>query len=192
MALRQGHGTGKGQPRIEVLPADELPPALPSIADRADRGPDGRFLRGNTAQRSKLVRPGPRGHAALAVADDFAPFQRWGRRYAAHRRGELARAHGGTLSAGVSALIESAGEQLAASRYIHAKAAATGDATLFRQASQLANDARQNEHSAWELAAREASTHPALPRRGGQALLDQMKAEIAAAKQLTPPSDTNK
>jgi hypothetical protein len=156
MALRKGHGNGAGVPRVEVLPPDELPPASPSIADRPDRGPDGRFLPGNRAQRSKLVRPGPRGFAGLAVDPAFRPFQRWGRRYAAHRRAELAAAHGGTLSAGVGALIESAGAQLAASRFLQARASETGDPALFRQASALSNDARQNELAAWELAAREA------------------------------------
>jgi hypothetical protein len=156
MTLRKGHGTGAGAPRIEVMPADELPPASPNPTAPSNRGPDGRFLRGNTAQRDKLVRPGVRGFtSALAVHEDFAPFQRWGQRYASHRRTELATAHGGKLSAGVSALIESAGAQLAASRFVQAKASATGDADGFKRASALANDARQNELAAWELAARE-------------------------------------
>ena len=30
MALRAGHGAGGGQPRIEVLPPDELPAPVPS------------------------------------------------------------------------------------------------------------------------------------------------------------------
>lgn len=157
MSWRKGHGKGRGVPRIEVRPADELPAAAPAITDRRDRGPDGRFLPGNTAARSALVRPGPRGFtAALAVDPAYAPFQRWGRRYAAHRRVELADAHGGTLSAGVGALIESAGVQLGASRFLAAKAAETADAAMFKQASALSIDARQNELAAWELAAREA------------------------------------
>lgn len=152
MTLRRTHDAL----RPEVLRPDELPPASPSLAARAGRGPDGRFTRGNTEQRSKLVRPGPRGYAGIAVDASFAPFQGWGRRYASARRAELAAAHGGHLSAGVGALVESAGAQLAASRWCHAKASEKGDAALFKQASALANDARQNELAAWELAAREA------------------------------------
>jgi hypothetical protein len=161
MALRKGHGAGQGVPRIEVLPPDELPSVSLPFTVRADRMPDGRFAVGNAVQRSRVVRPGAKGHTSALTADEtFAPFQRWGRRYASHRREELASVHGGELSAGVSALIESAGEQLAASRYLHAKASATGDATLFKQSSALANDARQNELAAWELASREAAARP--------------------------------
>jgi hypothetical protein len=57
-------------------------------------------------------------------------------------------------------LIESAGAQLAASRYLHARASEKGEIALFKQASALANDARQNELAAWELAAREAKARP--------------------------------
>ena len=159
MALRSGHGRGAGVPRIEVLPADELPSASHAITDRPDRGADGRFVPGNRAARAGLVRPGPRGHTGAEIHPDYVPFARWGKRYASHRRRELAAAHGGSLSAGVSALIESAGVQLAASRYLAGRAAQTGDPDLFRRSSALANDARQNELAAWELAAREASVH---------------------------------
>ena len=156
MALQRSHD----RPRPVVLPPDELPPASPSSTVQTGRDANGRFAPGNTVQRSKLVRPGVRGHAALAVDATFAPFERWGRRYASHRRAELATSHGGTLSAGVSALIESAGAQLAASRYLHARASTTGDVALFRQSSAMANDARQNELAAWELAAREVKARP--------------------------------
>lgn len=160
MALRKGHGTGAGVPRVEVLPADELPPVTPAITVRRDRGPDGRFLPGNTAARSQRVRPGPRGTGALKAAPDFEVYERWGKRYAAHRREELAQAHGGSISAGVGALVESASLALAASRYLAAQAAQTGDPDLFKRSSALANDARQNELAAWELASREAKARP--------------------------------
>lgn len=50
MALRAGHGTGAGMPRIEVLPADELPVGLPDAArpeSPKDRDKRGRFAPGN-------------------------------------------------------------------------------------------------------------------------------------------------
>lgn len=160
MTLRKGHGTGAGVPRIEVLPADELPPVTPALTVRPGRGPDGRFLPGNTEARAQRVRPGPRGTGALRAAPEFEVYSRWGKSYARHRRGELARAHGGEISAGVGALVESASLALAASRYLGALAAQTSDPELFKRSSALANDARQNELAAWELASREAKVRP--------------------------------
>lgn len=49
---------------------------------------------------------------------------------------------------------------MASSRYLHHRATLTGDADLFKQASQLAQTARQHELAAWELAAREAQARP--------------------------------
>ena len=49
MTLRSGHGNGRGTPRIEVLPADELPVGVraPEQAIPAgERTPDGRFVKG--------------------------------------------------------------------------------------------------------------------------------------------------
>ena len=53
-------------------------------------------------------------------------------------------------------MVESAALAMAASRFVHCLASETGDAAMFKQASALANDARQNELAAWELAARES------------------------------------
>ena len=50
--------------------------------------------------------------------------------------------------------------QLAASHYLFAKAAETGDAALFGQASKLADAHRQNLLAAHELCAREAKQRP--------------------------------
>lgn len=161
MALRTGHGNGRGVPRVEVLPPDELPAATPSISARADRDPSGRFARGNTAGTAQRVHPGARGQLAIEKSDPTVrPFLAWGRRYASHRRRELAAAHGGHISAGVGAMIESAGLALASSRYLHARGAELADPELLKRASALANDARQNELAAWELAAREAGARP--------------------------------
>lgn len=166
MALRTGHGNGAGVPRVEVLPPDELPPASPSNADRSGRGSDGRFLPGNGIARAQKVRPAKYGTLVLELAKADPVYQtcaRWGSRYAAHRRVELAKAHGGELSAGVGALVESAGNALADSRYVRAKAAEKGDAALFKLAASLATEARQCELAAWELAAREAAARPRNP-----------------------------
>ncbi|MCA9594088.1 MAG: hypothetical protein KC776_12280 [Myxococcales bacterium] len=158
MTLRSGHGRGAGAPRVEVLPGDELPAASPAIAAPRERDALGRFVRGNTAARAQRVRPGPRGLVGVdKCSPDFRPFARWGARYGAHRRRELASAHGGEISAGVGAIIESAALAMAASRYLHVQASIKGEADLFKQAAQLAQTARQHELAAWELAAREAA-----------------------------------
>lgn len=157
MTLRTGHGNGAGVPRIEVLPADELPAATPADAVRSERGPDGRFLPGNTIARQQRVKPGPRGLVGIdRTSNEFRPFARWGARYGAHRRRELALAHGGQISAGVGAIVESAALAMAASRYLQTLASQTNNPDLFKQASQLASTARQHELAAWELASREA------------------------------------
>lgn len=161
MGLRKGHGTGAGVPRIEVLPPDELPPASPAHAEPPQRSADGRFLPGNRVGQAQRCRPSVRGAAGLdRAAPEYRTFQRWGQRYAAHRRRELAQLHGGHVSAGVGAIVESAALAMAAARYLQERASRECSADLFRQASQLAATARQHELAAWELAAREAQSRP--------------------------------
>jgi hypothetical protein len=156
--VRTGHGAGSGTPHVEVSPPDELSPATPAITVRAERNTNGTFAAGNTVARSKRCRVGNRGSTAVRTDPSYAPFERYGKRYASHRRSELALAHGGTISAGVGGLIETASVQLAQSRFLAAKAAETADGAMMKLSSGLANDARQNELAAWELAAREAKT----------------------------------
>jgi hypothetical protein len=118
-------------------------------------------VRGNTAGQNKRVKPGVRGALGLDKSDPrYKPFARWGARYGAHRRRELAAVHGGVLSSGVGAIVESAAMAMAASRFVQCLAAEKGDAELFKQASALASTARQHELAAWELAAREAQANP--------------------------------
>src|SRR5687768_6742078 len=157
MTVQRSHG----RPYPLVLPPDELPSVTPSFSARRERTPDGRFAAGNTVQRDKRLRPGPRGLVGVErCSDAFRPFARWGARYGAHRRRELASAHGGSISAGVGAIVESAAMAMAASRFVQSLAAESGDAELFKQAAALASTARQHELAAWELAAREAKAKP--------------------------------
>ncbi len=159
MTWRTGHGNGKGSPRIEVMPPDELPSASPAIADRPERTADGRFAKGNVVARAQRVRPGPLG--GVDTSDPrFRPFKAWGRRYAGHRRAELAKAHGGSISAGVGAIVESAALALAASRFAQHLGAESGDVDLMKRSADLGALARQHELAAWELAAREATARP--------------------------------
>ncbi len=164
MTLRSGHGKGRGMPRVEVMPPDELPPATPGAPARPDRDAQGRFVPGNRSGQQKRIKPGPRGLVGIdKTSPEFRPFARWGARYGAHRRRELASAHGGEISAGVGAIVESAALAMAASRFLSSRAAETGDAELFKQSSALASTARQHELAAWELAAREAQARPKTP-----------------------------
>jgi hypothetical protein len=173
MALRTGHGNGAGSPRVEVLPPDELPPATPALTVAPDRDQSGRFAAGNSVAKSKRLRPGLRGlTGAETTSPSYEPFARWGRRYGAHRRRELASVHGGELSAGVGAIVESAALAMAASRYLTHLAGQTGDADLFQRAARLAESARQHELAAWELAAREAQA-----RGPKTTVLDQIEAD---------------
>lgn len=179
MALRKGHGNGAGSPRIEVLPPDELPSATGSITVRSERTPDGRFAAGNTVSKSGRLRPRIGVTVSLETDSAIRPYLKWGRRYAAHRRNELALMHGGTISAGVGALIETASLELAHSRYLAARAAETCDADTMKRAASLADSARQNELAAWELAAREAKA----PGRQGQgSILARLTASNGGVK----------
>lgn len=159
--LRKAHGAGAAAlVRIETPPANELslPSASSSDTDVRDRDHNGRFLPQNTVARSSKIRPAKHGALVALEAKADPAWQtadRWGKRYAAHRRGEIAKAHG-AISGGASTLIESAGCVLADSRYIRAKGAQAGDPALLKLAASLAETAKQLELSAWELAAREA------------------------------------
>lgn len=167
---------GRRPVHIEVVRSRDLPPANPAPPARAQRDAHGRFVRGNTVGRAKRVRPATgalRGSAGLSHAHtDYAPFARWAVRYVARRLRELRHAHG-DVSTGVETIVDSAGQTMAASRFLQWRASQTGDVDLFRQASQLAETARQHELAAWDLAAREAT--PRGPRNAREALNARIK-----------------
>lgn len=156
------HGAAADGGRLvasETKPSDELRPAMPADSVRRDHGPDGKFVPGNGAAKAKRIRSGPRGALVSLIAKGDPVYQaaaKWGRRYGSHRRSELAMAHGGTISAGVGAIVESAAEMLADARYWRAKGIAEGNADYTRLSAQLIAQARGCERDAWELGAREA------------------------------------
>jgi hypothetical protein len=181
MALRAGHGRGKGVPRIEVLPADELPAgvAAPSRLE-APRDEAGRLLPGpgTTALASKggaaaaesrqlakllgLWEP-PEGH-------EYAPYARLAREWRdAHTKQLAATVGGGEVGPGPASIVATAALQLAASRWLSDIGAKDGDAKALLDGSRLANDSRQNLLAAHELAAKEA-----------MARLDDEKDDLAA------------
>lgn len=164
MALRSGHGSGAGQPRIEVLPADELPAGVAGperqkitvLRDAGGRVRDSRSAR-ELARRGGLAKAGTTRLASGlgltgALADErFRPYRGVAE---AFRRAQISRlagvVGGGECGPAPSSIIASAAWQLAASRYAYE---VLGDVQL---GSRLANDSRQNLLAAHELCAREA------------------------------------
>jgi len=183
MALRSGHGHGKGVPRVEVLPVDELPAGVPAPARLvAPRDAAGRLLPG--AGTTELARSGglaaaearqlgqllglwtpPEGHA-------FAPYARLGREWRDAHMAQLgATVGGGHVGPGPASIVSTAALQLAASRWLSDVGAEAGDAKSLLEASRLADASRQNLLAAHELCAREAQARPLTQR---QSLLDAL------------------
>jgi hypothetical protein len=174
MALRSGHGTGAGVPRVEVLPCDELPagaPAQARVASPGDRGEGGRFASGNgLAREGGLARAGKTrlaerlGLASLAAESAFSPYRASAESLRRAQCAELARTvGGGQCGPAPSSLVATAALQLAWSRFLSDQAAEAGSAPLALSASRLANDSRQNLLAAHELCAREAAARPRAP-----------------------------
>ena len=157
---REGHGAGAGRMHTESIPFDEARSATPADTVRSQHGPDGRFLPKNTVALAKRARVGRIGHRDYESDEEFAPFDRWGKAFAAHRRGELAKLHGGELSAAVGAVVEDEGLCRARSRFAHMKFATTKDRDWSREARAESTEARQLAKDAWQLAALEAAARP--------------------------------
>jgi hypothetical protein len=168
VALRSGHGKGAGRPRVEVLPADELPDGIPEEAgdgglDEPEHDARGRFKAGNTVS----AKGGRRKAGAIKLArrlgldeiasEAFAPYRSAAEAFRRHEVNRLAATVGaGYCGAGPASIVATAAMQRAASAYLSDVAGKTDDADLFIKASKLGNDSRQNLLAAHELCAREA------------------------------------
>jgi hypothetical protein len=172
MALRKGHGTGAGKPRIETLPVDELPAGVPenartvSRSDRRERGlfaPGNAFARAGGKARAGKTRLADRlGLHPLPEGSTFAPYKAGAVSFRRAQCAALAAmVGGGYCGPGPSACVASAALQLAWSRWFSDRAAETGNGDFALQASKLANDSRQNLLAAHELCAREAEARKA-------------------------------
>lgn len=159
MALRKGHGKGRGQPRIEVLPADELPPGIPA--------PDGFQLsrRARAKQRKRLSAIMGPGGAGVADHQNVAPYRALAEQL---QRDEVERlaleVGGGVCTVGVESLVTFWARQASSAAWARAmaeEATAGGDqrlaAYLASQAKAQEDSARQNRLAAHELCFREAS-----------------------------------
>jgi len=176
VTLRSGHGKGAGVPRIEVLPADELPvgvQAPPQAVARGERRPDGTFAPGArtiqaaggraTAGKTRLA--AKLGLATLPDDDAFAPYRRAAATFRRVQCAELARTvGGGACGPGPSSVVASAALALAWSRYLSDRASATGDPELAMRSARLGETSRQHLMAAHELCAREAAARPKAPR----------------------------
>jgi len=177
MALRKGHGTGAGVPRIETLPPDELPSPVPASVTVAD-GPVERRRNGTVASSAAARVLGRKGGLEKAkrvrlidslglrkLADDatFRPYRDAAEEFVSYHLAELAKQAGGSVGPAPSTMVASAALQLAASRWAFDRGAAENDAALIKLGSSLANDSRQNLLAAYELATREAQVRPRGP-----------------------------
>lgn len=173
MTLRNGHGNGAGQPRIEVLPPDELPAGMPAPCRSPQPPPAGE--RGRFAPGNHLAALGGKAKAGstrlarrlgLAELPDGAPFAPYKRSAAAFRRFHVARlaasVGGGQCGPAPASIVATSAWQLASSRYLF-DLIASGELgpDALKLASQLGNDSRQNLLAAHELCAREAKARPA-------------------------------
>lgn len=174
MALRTGHGTGKGVPRIEVMPADELPAGVPAPARQAaDRDESGKLRPGpgtsELARKAAKARHESAAHERqmarllglreLPDGHPYAPYACLARDWRdGHMRELAATVGGGEVGPGPASIVSSAALQMAASRFLHDVGSDACDAKMLLDAS------RQNLLAAHELAAREAKARsPALP-----------------------------
>jgi hypothetical protein len=182
VTLRNGHGSGAGVPRVEVLPADEQPAGVPAPARPAAlRDNAGRFQAG--AGTSELAREGARAaHESRQLAallglwtppDDhaFAPYARLAREWRdAHMATLSATVAGGSVGPGPASIVSTAALQMAASRWLFDRGAEAGDARMLTDASRLGDASRQGLLAAHELAAREAAARPRDPLAAHRAL----------------------
>lgn len=172
MTLRNGHGNGAGVPRVEVMPADELPAGVPAPArPDASRDGAGRFTPGrgtsDLARRAAKAAHESRQLAALLglweppEGHEFAPYARLAREWRdAHMSAVSASVAGGEVGPGPASVISTAALELAASRWLFDKGAKDGDAKVLLEAARLGDSSRQNLLAAHELAAREAKARP--------------------------------
>lgn len=171
MTWRNGHGNGAGVPRIEVLPADELPAGVPSDAQQISRPTHdkaGKFAKGNElarlgglARRGKTRLAERMGLAKLPEGSAFRPYKAAAVSFRRAQCAELAKTvGGGVCGPAPSSLIASAALQLAWSRYLGDVAAESGDPDMALKASRLAEASRQSLLAAHELCAKEATARP--------------------------------
>lgn len=192
MALRSGHGKGAGVPRVEVMPADELPdPVPPPVATTSPQRKGrqngacwdsdtarelGRLGGLAKARRVRLI--DSLGLKKIAENADFKPYRDAAEEFTTHHLAELAKQAGGSVGPAPSTMVASAALQLAASRWAFDRGAAENDPALIKLGSSLANDSRQNLLAAYELAVREARVRQDSPTSFADEVANANKAAL--------------
>lgn len=198
MTLRSGHGNGKGVPRVEVLPIDELPGPIPVQTAPLVRTSDGKIAdsatakalgaKGGKARHYKLKFIASLGLKDLPDEAEFKPYMRNAEDWLKAKSTELAAIAGGTVGVGVSSILSTAARQYAASIYLFDLGAAMGGvpgATLLHKAGILGNDSRQNLLAAHELAVKEGTLRAAMAAAG----LDAFEAIFSDDEQKEPSGE---
>lgn len=189
MTLRKGHGNGAGVPRIEVLPADELPAPVAVAPEPLARRSDGTIADSSAAkalgakgglakaQKKKLLQ----GMGLAHVADDnvFKPYYNAAQAWLDATIAIYAAMCGGALGPGPSALLGNAAIALAMSRYLSDKAVNTQDELHARQALRYWDAMKQQKLAAYELGVREAKMRSDLSDGNG---LDAFEAALREQK----------
>ena len=196
MALRKGHGTGAGVPRIEVMPPDELPdPVSVAVPAPAPAGPVVRREDGTIADSATAKALGARGGLAKAqkkkllqgmglveLAEDktFTPYYRAAQAWLDHQVQTYAQMCGGYLGSGPWGFLGNAAIALAMSRYLADKGFEAGDETITRQALRYMDAFKQQQLAAYELGVREAKMRADLKDQSG---FDAFEAALASQKE---------
>ncbi len=167
--IRTAHGNGASAlARVETPPVDELPAGIRSEygpSERSNRGPNGRFVKGNTAGRARRGQTRLSTALQLAKADDPGGMRKYIRAADAWRAAqadELARSvGGGYCGPGPTSILATAALALAASRFLFDQAVAEGgNPEKLTRAAKLGDSHRQALLTATALCAQEAETRP--------------------------------
>lgn len=166
MALRKGHGNGKGVPRIEVVPPDELPDPIPALPPPLARREDGTIADSETAkllgargglakaQKKKLLQG--MGLAELTEDKLFTPYYKAAQAWLDHQVENYAQMCGGYLGSGPWGFLGNAAICLAMSRYLADRGFEAGDEMITRQSLRYMDAFKQQQLAAYELGIREA------------------------------------
>lgn len=195
MTLRKGHGNGAGQPRIEVMPVDELPDPIPLQAPPLQRAEKGKIKdsatakelgrRGGLARQHKLRFIAALGLKKLPDEAELTPYIRNGEGWLKVKSAELAAIAGGNVGVGVSSILSTAARQYVASIYLFDLGTEIGGvsgANLMHKAGILGNDARQNLLAAHELAIKEGKLRAEMAQAG----LNPFEAIFSSADEAGP------
>lgn len=190
MALRKGHGNGKGVPRIEVMPPDELPDPVAALPPPLARREDGTIADSETAkklgargglakaQKKKLLQG--MGLAELVEDKLFTPYYKAAQAWLDHQVENYARMCGGYLGSGPWGFLGNAAICLAMSRYLADKGFEAGDELITRQSLRYMDAFKQQQLAAYELGVREAKMRADLNDQNG---FDAFEAALAGQKE---------